>query len=116
MYTRLNSRRMPSMVLRTDNEWEIAEDKSCVLIRGDLLSNVDDGTAKPTGLITSPICTERHAVHVYMNPKLGSGFQIITPDDGPVDLVKPAKNKLSAADDLEWHYKVFIVRVDLPPA
>lgn len=106
MYTRLNSKRLPTMVLRTENEYEIAKDKSCVLIKGQ----VEDGK-----LLVGPIATNRHAVHVYRNPALGQSFDIITPDDGVIELdTKVSKAKIEGAEDLEYHYKVFIVRIDLP--
>lgn len=103
MYTRLNSRRMPSMVLRTDCEWELANDKSCVLLQAN---QTEDG-------LKAELSTERHAAHVLLNPALGTGFQIITPDDGVVSLKSIPKAKQDVAVD--WHYKVFIVRIDLPP-
>lgn len=106
MYTRLNSRRMPSMVVNTDLEWEIAEDKSCLLVKNPI---TEDGE-----FVTGSVSTTRHCVHVYRNPALGQSFQIITPDDGPVFLSGPTKAKAKDADQLDWHYKIFIVRVDLP--
>lgn len=105
MYVRLNSRRMPSMIVKTDVEWEIAEDKSCMLLKLDL-----EGDNPTDGIIS----TERHCAHVYLNPQLGSKFQIVTPDDGMTLLPSIAKSKQAVAADLPWHYKVFIVRVDLP--
>ena len=107
MYTRLNSKRLPTVVLKTENEYEIANDKSCVLMKG---------TIGEQGILLGPITCSKHAVHVYRNPLLGENFQIITPDDGSVELnTKIAKNKLELAQELDYHFKVFIVRVDLPP-
>lgn len=106
MYTRINSRRMPTMVVSTESPWEIAEDKSCILMKAE-----PDGS----GDYTSPkLSTTRHCVHVLSNPALGGKFQIITPDDGSVELPGFAKSKYNLVGDLDWHYKVFIVRVDLP--
>lgn len=107
MYTRLNSTRLPTMVIKTENKYEIAKDKSCVLIKGEIV----DGK-----LQVGPIATNRHAVHVYRNPALGQSFDIITPDDGLVELdTKITKAKMEGAEELKWHYKVMIVRIDLPP-
>ena len=100
MYTRLIGRRTPSLVITTENEWEISTDKAAVLLRAD-----ENGAR---------LQVSRHAVHVYMNPALGNSFEIITPDDGLVTLRAPSKAKQELMADLEWHYKVFIVRIDLP--
>ena len=65
-------------------------------------------------VLVGPITTKTHAVHVLMNPVLGNSFQIITPDDGEVYLGSPTKAKAALMPELDWHYKVFIVRIDLP--
>ena len=107
MYTRLNSRRMPSMVIGTDNAFTIAKDKSAVLMKGDIDENGD--------YFIGPICCHRHAVHVLRNPALGGySLEVVTPDDGEYHFRPPAKNKLKEAEELAWHYKIFIVRIDLP--
>lgn len=105
MYSRLISRSLPGRVLLTENEYEISADKSCVLIKGEVV----DGQ-----LQVGPIATTRHAAQVYRNPALGHSFQIITPDDGPVELnAQITKKRLEEADALAYHYKVFINLVDV---
>jgi len=106
MYTRLNSRRPISMVMDTELEWELAADKSCAVIR--LVAEADNTLAGGT------ITAHRHCLHVYRNPAYGQSLQIITPDDGPVELALPSKTKQRIYEDLDWDYKVFLVRVDMP--
>lgn len=107
MYVRLTSRRFPTAVIKTENEYTISEDKSCALIKG----SIEDGK-----LVVGSVTANRHAIHVYRNPELGgSSFQIITQDDGPVKLnTKISKTAADKAEDLDYHYKLFLVRVDVP--
>ncbi len=107
MYTRLNSRNLPMRVVQTENSYEIAPDKSCLLMSGKF------GEESDTFYI-GPISTKIHAVHVQMNPKLGNSLQIITPDDGTVALTPVSNKKYALAKSLPWQYRVFIVRIDLP--
>ena len=107
MYTRLTSKWLPLRVLKTENKYEIAKDKSCVLIKGEVIEGV---------LVVGPVRIERHAVQVYRNPALGQSFSIITPDDGTVELdTRVVKSKQEGMEDLDYHFKIFICRVDLPP-
>lgn len=107
MYSRLTSNWLPAKVLKTEMSYTTANDKSCVLIKCEA---DEDGN-----LLVGPVATATHAVHVYRNPELGlAPVQIITPDDGPVTLNAPTKAKQKIAGDLDWHYKIFIVRVDNP--
>lgn len=100
------------MVIKTDNDWEIANDKSGILMAG----YVSEGPTTKT-VRTLPIKLDRHAVHVMVNPVLGGGFFAYTPDDGEFVLErripKSVMNKLGAID---WHFRLCIVRIDLPPA
>lgn len=102
MYIRLTSRRFPSDVLTTDNEWSISKDKSGALILAD------------EEMMVAPILIKRHAVHVTRNPALGHYFEIVTEDNGLFNLPPIPKSKLEIAKDLEWHYKIYFVRVDIP--
>lgn len=107
MYVRLNNRSMPTRVLVTDNEYTLSEDKASVLLAGSV---DDDGN-----FVVGPVASKVHALHVQMNPELGSSLQIITPDDGPVELAKPTKSKLPLVEGLFWTHRIFFVRVDLLP-
>ena len=106
MYTRLNSNRLPLVVIKTENEYIISSDKSGVLVKGTL----DGGY-----LSTLPIRLERHAIHVMTNPALGGGLTAYTPDDGEfVAKVRVSKAKEEILDTLDWHFRLAIVRIDLP--
>lgn len=107
MFTRLTSRRFPSLVMETENGWSISADMSSVLIQAN---KQEDGS-----LDVKPIRAKKHALLVYRNPVLGlAPVQIITENDGLVDLVQPSKKSILGAGELDWHYKIFIVRVSFP--
>lgn len=104
MYTRLSSRRLPSLVLQTENTWEVSPDKGSVWLKGEVV----DGE-----YVIGPISCKTHAVHVVRNPALGPySLEVVTPDDGVYEFKKPAKSKLAILDSLDWHYRLHFVQID----
>jgi hypothetical protein len=110
MYLRLTSNLMPRDVLGSlpnNAQYERSPDKSAVYLRG-ILS--DQGQ-----FMIDPITVQRHAVHVVRHPKLGAPcVQIITTDDGPTELAPIPKSKFNLLDELPYHYRVHLMRVDMP--
>lgn len=107
MYTRINSNRLPMVVLKTANNWSIASDKSGVNFLGFIGEK---------SIVLSPIRAEKHGVHLMVNPLLGDhGITVILPDYGDIiPEVKLNKSQLELAAGLEWHFRACIVRIDLP--
>lgn len=109
MYTRLTGRRLPSMVLDTNNEWDISPDKSGVLIKGRL---------EGPYVVGLPISVTRHAVHLMVNPEIGNrnNIRVFSEDDGEFTprFTLPKQLSREAVESLDWHFKLFIARVDLP--
>jgi len=98
---------MPSMVVETNAQWKIANDKSSILIKGQINENGD--------YVVADVKCNRHAIHIQRHPALGGyALEVVTPDDGVYALKLPAKNKLDKLEELPYHYRVFIVRIDLP--
>lgn len=108
MYTRLVTKMMPKRVLVTENEYELSADKSSILIKAKL-----DENGKP---FVHPIATKVHAVHVTKHPALGgpATIQLVTPDDGQTELPAIPKSKVDMLDDLPYHYRILITRIDVP--
>ena len=109
MYSKLLSNRLALDVLDTENYTRISKDKSCLLVNGVI--DPEDGSFS-----VAPVRVKKHAIHVWMNPELGNSIQIITTDDGFINLTRPTKSKAANAETLDWHYKIFITLVDNPYA
>ena len=107
MYTRINSNRLPMVVLKTENNWSIASDKSGVNFLGFIGEK---------SITLGPIRADKHGVHILVNQALGQhGITVILPDYGDIiSEVKLSKAQLEAAADLDWHFRACIVRIDLP--
>ena len=105
MYTRISSDHIARMVFKTKPEGaEISEDKSSLLLVGEIVDNK---------LILPEFQLERHAVHVALHPELGGTLSVFTKDSGLVGLVvNLTKAKLATSENLGYHARMFIVRVD----
>lgn len=107
MYLRLNSSHVPMKWLKTANEYNIAKDKSGILIQGQIEGGY---------LRALPVMVQRNAVHIVPNPKLGfNGFVVATEDDGIYQPeVKLTKARQELAETLDWHFKIMFLPVSVP--
>jgi len=104
MYLRITSGRLPLLTLGQDIEYTIAEDKSCVLIRG----------AKNGHYLETPkLRALKHSLHVALRPELGATYpQILTPIDNEQVLRFRVSETAEELAGLDYHFKVYINPID----
>lgn len=106
MYLRMKSTHVAKAMLDHDGEYILAPDGSGLRVMGLL----EGGQ-----LVGRSFRVKKHAVHIVPNPKLGAGVQVATKDDGPIaPALKLSKSQQEIVDELDWHFKIMVIPVDLP--